>query len=78
VKLKKISCETNLSHEAYGEEICLFEWHKMLPEVMEDIENNEHPGYLVTMRSHKNVRTAVMNRRLFRHQNDSSGGEHGK
>lgn len=78
VKMKKISCETNLSHEAYGEEICLFEWHKMLSEVTEHIKNNGHPGYLVTMRSRKNVRTAVTNRRFFRHQNDGSGGERGK
>jgi hypothetical protein len=59
------------------QKICLFEWHKMLSEVTEDIKNKEHPAYLVTMRSHKNVRIVVKNRWLFRQQNDSSGGEHG-
>jgi hypothetical protein len=31
------------------QKICLFEWHKMLSEVTEDIKNKEHPGYLLTM-----------------------------
>ena len=40
----------------------------MLSEVTEDSENNEHLGYLVTMRSNKFVRNVVKNRWLFRHQ----------
>lgn len=50
------------------QEICLFEWYNMLSEVTEDSENNEHLGYLVTMRSNKFVRNVVKNRWLFRHQ----------
>jgi hypothetical protein len=46
--------------------------------VTEEIKNKEHPGYLTTMRSHKNVRSVVKNRWMFSHQNNSSGGEHWK
>jgi len=71
-------CHTRHMEKMPYQKICLFEWHKMLSEVTEDIENNKNLGYLVTMRSNKNVRTRVKNRWLFRYQNDSSGGEHGE
>jgi hypothetical protein len=41
------------------QEISLFEWHKMLSDITEDMEGNEQPGYLVTMKSDNNVRNVV-------------------
>jgi hypothetical protein len=56
--LKKTATEIfSLLCEAYGEstlsKACVFEWHKIVSEGREDVEDDKQPGYIVTMKTEK-------------------------